>query len=71
MDALVARAKDYAQKLEVPGPGVALSREYLLISNEYLRKDKTACALSDSMARVFAQMGNAASAKIFLDRQSI
>ena len=73
LDILVASAKEYAQ---LAGPGVidavigtgTISDQYLIKFNDYLKRDKTAAAVSNSMGMLFAKTGNKASAKAFFEQ---
>ena len=69
LDILVAGAKSYAQKCEpVSENDRGVSDQYLIKFNEYLKKDKTACVLSNAMALMFAKNGNVSSAVIFFEQ---
>lgn len=70
LDILVGEARAYAQISEpypVGRDGV-VSAAYLVRFNEYLKRDKSACMISNNMALLFAQMGNYSSAKIFFEQ---
>ena len=45
-----------------------ISAAYLVRFNEYLKRDKSAYVISNSMALMFARMGNYSSAKIFFEQ---
>jgi tetratricopeptide (TPR) repeat protein len=70
-DVLVAEASEYAKGLEEmfeDAEKKTVSKKYLEKFNEYLKKDKRACVISNNMGVLFARTGEKASAKIFFEQ---
>lgn len=70
-DLLVAEAAEYAKGLEAifeDGQKKTVSKKYLEKFNEYLKKDKQACVISNNMGVLFAQTGEKATAKSFFEQ---
>jgi tetratricopeptide (TPR) repeat protein len=70
-DILVSEATEYAKGLEElfeDAEKKTVSKNYLKKFNEYLKKDSRACIISNNMGVLFAQAGEAASAKIFFEQ---
>jgi tetratricopeptide (TPR) repeat protein len=68
---LVEEARNYASKTEKVFQSEEkneISPGYLKKFNEYLKKDRQACAISNNMGVLFAQMGEKASAKVFFEQ---
>lgn len=71
LDLLVAEAAEYAKGSEAmftDAEKKKVSKKYLEKFNEYLKKDKRACVISNNMGLLFAQTGEKASAKIFFEQ---
>jgi tetratricopeptide (TPR) repeat protein len=70
-DLLVAEAAEYAKGSEAmftDAEKKTVSKKYLEKFNEYLKKDKRACVISNNMGVLFAQTGEKASAKVFFEQ---
>lgn len=70
-DILVAEAAEYAKGLEEvfeDSEKKTVSKKYLEKFNEYLKKDKRACVISNNMGVLFAKTGEKASAKCFFEQ---
>lgn len=70
-DLLVKEAAEHAKKscpVFESNEEKEISPKYLKMFNDYLKKDKRACIISNNMGVLFAQMGEKASAKIFFEQ---